>query len=66
MFKEIISRKPKKIYAVDISENNLVELVRSVRSSHLNIKTEIKTFAIDAGSLEFKYFLRSYKSLIMY
>ena len=62
MFKEIISRKLKKIYAVDISENNLVELVRSVRSSHLNIKTEIKTFAIDAGSLEFKYFLRSYKS----
>ena len=62
VFKEIISRKPKKIYAVDISENNLVELVRSVRSSHLNIKTEIKTFAIDAGSLEFKYFLRSYKS----
>ncbi len=61
VFKEIISRKPKKIYAVDISENNLVELVRSVRSSYLNIKTEIKTFAIDAGSLEFKYFLRSYK-----
>ena len=61
VFKEIISRKPKKIFAVDISENNLVELVRSVRSSYLNIKTEIKTFAIDAGSLEFKYFLRSYK-----
>ena len=31
--KEIFKRKPKKLHVVDISENNLVELVRDIRSS---------------------------------
>ena len=31
--KEIFKRNPKKIHVVDISENNLVELVRDIRSS---------------------------------
>ena len=30
--KEIFKRKPKKLHIVDISENNLVELVRDIRS----------------------------------
>ena len=30
--KEIFKRNPKKIFVVDISENNLVELVRDIRS----------------------------------
>ena len=31
--KEIFKRNPKKLHVVDISENNLVELVRDIRSS---------------------------------
>ena len=52
--KEIFSRQPQKLHVVDISENNLVELVRDIRSSLGYIKGEFKTFALDVGSLEFK------------
>ena len=31
--KEIFKRNPKKLHVVDISENNLTELVRDIRSS---------------------------------
>ena len=31
--KEIFKRNPKRLHVVDISENNLVELVRDIRSS---------------------------------
>ena len=31
--KEIFRRSPKKLHVVDISENNMVELVRDIRSS---------------------------------
>lgn len=51
--KEIFKRSPRKLHVVDISENNLVELVRDIRSSWGYIQGEFKTFAIDAGSLEF-------------
>ncbi len=50
---EIFRRKPKKLHAVDISENNLVELVRDIRSSMGYITGEFKTFAIDCGGAEF-------------
>ena len=36
--KEIFKRNPKKLHAVDISENNLVELTRDIRSSFGYIK----------------------------
>jgi FlaA1/EpsC-like NDP-sugar epimerase len=51
--KEIFKRNPKKLYVVDISENNLVELVRDLRSSIGYIDGEFKTFALDIGSIEF-------------
>ena len=38
------------MYVVDISENNMVELVRDLRSSLENKVTELKTFAIDCAS----------------
>lgn len=50
---EIFRRGPKKLHAIDISENNLVELVREIRSSLGYINGEFKTFAIDCGGLEF-------------
>ncbi len=47
--KEIFKRNPKKLYVVDISENNLVEVVRDLRSSLGYIDGEFKTFALDIG-----------------
>ena len=57
--KEIYNRSPKKLHVVDISENNLVELVRDIRSSKGYIKGEFKTFALDIGSIEFDRYLDS-------
>lgn len=51
--KEIFKRNPKKLYVVDISENNMVELVRDIRSSMGYIDGDFRTFAIDAGSNEY-------------
>lgn len=51
--KELFSRSPKKLHVVDISENNLVELVRELRSSLGYIEGDFKTFALDIGSLEY-------------
>lgn len=51
--KELFRRSPKKIDVVDINENNLVELVRDIRSSFGYIDGDFRTFAIDAGSIEF-------------
>ncbi len=48
--KEIFKRNPRKLHVVDISENNLVELVRDIRSSLGYIDGEFKTFALDIGS----------------
>lgn len=51
--KEIFKRNPKKIHVVDISENNLVELTRDIRSSLGYIDGDFQTFSIDCGSIEF-------------
>ena len=56
--KEIFKRNPKKLHIVDISENNLVELVRDIRSSLGYIDGEFKTFALDAGSFEYNAFIK--------
>jgi len=52
--KEIFKRNPKKLHVVDISENNMVELVRDIRSSFGYIDGEFKTFALDCGSNEYE------------
>lgn len=57
--REIFRRKPKLLHVVDISENNLVELVRDLRSSLGYIEGEFATFAIDAGSGIFDTFMSS-------
>ncbi len=54
--KEIFQRNPKKLHIVDISENNLVELVRDLRSSFGYIDGDFKTFALDVGSYEYDAF----------
>lgn len=57
--KEIFKRNPKKLHIVDISENNLVELVRDIRSSYGYIDGEFKTFALDIGSLEYDAYIKA-------
>ncbi|RXI39050.1 UDP-N-acetylglucosamine 4,6-dehydratase [Malaciobacter mytili] len=56
--KEIFKRNPKKLHVVDISENNMVELVRDIRSSFGYIKGEFATFALDIGSAEYDAFIK--------
>ncbi|MDV2857690.1 UDP-N-acetylglucosamine 4,6-dehydratase [Oceanimonas sp. CAM02] len=55
--KEIFKRNPKKLHVVDISENNLVELVRDIRSSFGYIEGDFQTFALDIGSREYDAFI---------
>ena len=57
--KEIFKRNPKKLHVVDISENNMVELVRDVRSSFGYIDGDFQTFALDIGSFEYDAFIKS-------
>ena len=57
--KEIFKRNPKKLHAVDISENNLVELVRDIRSSLGYIDGDFRTFALDIGSWQYDAFIKS-------
>lgn len=57
--KEIFKRGPKLLHVVDISENNLVELVRDIRSTYGYIEGEFKTYALDIGSDEFKALIKN-------
>ena len=57
--KEIFKRNPKKLHVVDISENNMVELVRDIRSSFGYIYGDFKTFALDIGSIEYDAFIKA-------
>jgi len=54
--KELFRRNPGKLHVVDISENNLVELVRDLRSSFGYIEGDFRTFALDIGSREYDAF----------
>ncbi|PFG53727.1 polysaccharide biosynthesis protein [Marinobacter sp. LV10R520-4] len=57
--KEIFKRNPAKLHVVDISENNLVELVRDIRSSYGYIDGDFQTFALDIGSIEYDAFFKA-------
>jgi FlaA1/EpsC-like NDP-sugar epimerase len=52
--KELFGRGPRALHVIDLSENNLVELVRDIRSSFGYMDGEFRTFAVDAGSPVFK------------
>ena len=52
--REIFKRQPVALHVVDISENNMVELVRDIRSTLGYIKGDFRTFSIDCGSREFE------------
>jgi FlaA1/EpsC-like NDP-sugar epimerase len=52
--REIFKRNPLALHVVDISENNMVELVRDIRSTLGYIEGDFRTFALDCGSNEFR------------
>lgn len=52
--REIFKRNPKVLHVVDISENNMVELVRDIRSTLGYIDGDFRTFALDCGSREYQ------------
>lgn len=56
---ELLNIKPKSIHVVDYSENELVELVRNIRSSISTDDVSLQTFAIDYGGEEFRALVRS-------
>ena len=51
---EIFRRDPKVLHVVDISENNMVELVRDIRSTAGYGSGDFRTFALDCGGVEFE------------
>ncbi len=62
--RELFDRDPKVLHVVDISENNMVELVRDIRSSKGYGTGEFATFAIDCGSDIFRAFMKEQKDRI--
>ena len=52
--REIFRRNPRQLHVVDISENNMVELVRDLRSTLGYIDGDFETFSIDCGGSEFE------------
>ena len=55
--KILFRNSPQKLHIVDISENNLVELVRDLRSSYGYIDGDFKTFSLDISSKEYDQFI---------
>ncbi|MEM5807335.1 MAG: UDP-N-acetylglucosamine 4,6-dehydratase [Candidatus Aenigmatarchaeota archaeon] len=58
--KAIFKRNPKVLHVVDISENELAELVRDLRSEYGYISGEFKTFAIDVGTDIYDKFINDF------
>lgn len=54
--KQIFKRNPKLLHVVDISENNLAEIVRDVRSSYGYTDGETEFFTLDFTTKEFDVF----------
>jgi FlaA1/EpsC-like NDP-sugar epimerase len=57
--KEIFKRNPLKLHVIDVSENNMVELVRDIRSSFGYINGDFQTFALDVGTVEYDAFIEA-------
>ena len=57
--REIFKRNPLTLHVVDISENNMVELVRDIRSTLGYIEGDFRTFALDCGSNEYRALMNS-------
>lgn len=58
--RQLFARDPKVLHVVDISENNLAELVRSIRSSAGYIDGDFRTFCFSCLENEFAAFEKTY------
>lgn len=58
--KQIFKRNPRVLHCVDISENNMTELTRDLRSSMGYTDGETEFFAIDMTGPEFEPFMEAY------
>lgn len=59
--KELFSFEMKALHLVDISENNLAEVVRDLRSTGVSFPDDFQTFSLDFGGLEMASLLASEK-----
>ncbi len=57
--RQVIDYRPGSLHLVDVSENNLVEVVRDLRSSPVEIPQDFQTLPVAMGSPEFHAFLRT-------
>jgi FlaA1/EpsC-like NDP-sugar epimerase len=57
---EIFKRDPRVLHVVDLSENNMVELVRTLRSTKGYGSGDFQTFALDCGSIEYEAMFSRY------
>ncbi|MDC0280979.1 UDP-N-acetylglucosamine 4,6-dehydratase [Akkermansiaceae bacterium] len=57
--REFFKRRPKALHVIDISENNLVEVVRDVRSTLGYGGVDFQTVPVDVGSRYFDAFVES-------
>ena len=57
--REVFSRHPKVLHAIDLSENGLAELVRDLRSSIGYMSGDFRTAALDIDAPEFDAFYRA-------
>lgn len=56
--RELFKRRAKQLHVVDLSENSLVELVRSLRSEFGYLTKNFDTFPLDCGHDDFDLFMR--------
>ncbi len=59
--REIFRRNPAALHVIDLSENNLVELVRDIRSSLGYIEGDFQALPLDSNSVEYDAFLSARK-----
>ena len=52
--REVFRRDPQVLHVVDLSENNMVEFVRDIRSTVGYGSGDFRTFSLDCGSVEFE------------
>ncbi len=57
--RELFLRSPRVLHVIDISENNLAELVRGIRSSMGYIKGDFSTYCFDVLGREFDAFIHA-------
>ncbi len=54
---QLLGHRPRTLHLVDLSENNLVELIRHLRSSLVPLPADLRTLPIGLGSRELAAFL---------